>query len=58
MDKPKIRKVKWLKGELKTRAIECGFDEEDLVIVKVNGELEKIEGSIMSFLEDNYLEVL
>ena len=57
-----IRKVRGLGGRVKKQALDKGLDEEDLVIVKTTinqslpqYELEKIEGSIMKYLEDNYL---
>ena len=58
----KIRKVKGLGGRAKEQALEKGFSEEDLVIVKttINSlpqyEIKRIEGSILNYLEDNYLE--
>lgn len=48
--KMRIRKVKVLEGELKQKAEEMNLQEQDLVIVKDDGSLEKIIGAPVEYL--------
>lgn len=57
----RIRKVKALGDRAKAQAIQKGFDENDLVIVKTTiaslpkYEITKIEGSPTEYIKSNYL---
>ena len=45
-----IRKVKVLRGKYKVEAFKMGLQADDLVIVKDDETLEKIEGDPVSYL--------
>lgn len=48
-------KVKLLDGELKQRAIDLGFDDEDMVFIDGN-ELTKVDGSPTDFIKEHMLD--
>ena len=57
MDKPIIRKVKVLQGQLKIKAENQGLSTEDLVIVMKDNTIEKIDGDPVSYLLNRSKEV-